>query len=239
MKRIYTSSVIALLTLAFVFTVQAQSNIDRDESTTDSAPSPAMRRGVEETNTNAMERKENLREEMQERREDFEDRVADIKDSRRQALVEKIDEKVNDLNERHTDKLQNALERMQTVLDSIETKAASVEADGGDIDDLEIDIETAQEAIDDATASVEAQIDQVYVMDVSDEDGIRTSAQEVFALFREDIEATHMSVKDAHMAVITAARSLAQASSTVQEEDEEVTVTPTADEEDVTVDEGI
>jgi len=183
MKRIYASSIIALLTLAFVFSVQAQNTLELNESTTNSTPSQrreTVTQQVEETNTNIIERRENLRQEMQQRREDFADRVAEIKDTRRQALVERIDEKVNDLNERHSEKLEDALTRMQTVLDSIETKAASIEADGGDATDLEADIVAAQEAIDSATASVEAQMEYVYAMDLSDDEGIKSSAQEVF-----------------------------------------------------------
>src|SRR5690606_37663201 len=125
MKRIYASSIIALLTFAFVFSVRAQNTLELNESTTNSTPSQrreTVTQQVEETNTNIIERRENLRQEMQQRREDFADRVAEIKDTRRQALVERIDEKVNDLNERHSEKLEDALTRMQTVLDSIETK---------------------------------------------------------------------------------------------------------------------
>lgn len=206
MKQIFSLSAITFLTFALVSTVSAQA--------TSRTPTPA--RAQDARTTSAEETTPATEEEREARREEFQTKLEEMKDIRKQAMIERIDEKINNFNERHTTKLETGITRMQSVLDGIATKAATLNDT-----DLDEAIESAQEAIDVAQEAVTAQLEMEYVIDLEDETEVRSAAQEIFTQFRANLQAVHEAVKDAHMAVVKAARLLPKQEMSADDEMEE------------------
>lgn len=219
MKRILSLSIFALLTLAIGNPIQAQSPSFREATT------PSMRNTTMERLENTVERVQLTQEEKEEKRADFQEKLGEITDIRRQAMIERVDEKISNFNERHSTKLQTGLARMQTVLDKIGTKAATLNNA-----ELDAQIESAQTAIDEAEVAILAQLENEYVLDLTDETSIRSSAQELFTQFKTDLKTVHELVKEAHMAVVSAARMLPKTTVTSAEDnsstEEADTITP-------------
>lgn len=223
MKKINYAIIFAFLTLLIAPTVSAQR---------EASASPRVQRenvmerlpdeeADETENTTTQDRFATTEEDREARREAFQTKLEEMKDIRKQAMIERVDEKINNFNERHTTKLQTGIERMQSVLDGIATKAAELNDS-----DLDESIESAQEAIDTAEELVTAQLEKEYFIDLEDETQIRTAAQETFTLFRTDLKEVHEAVKEAHMAVVEAARLLPK---TTISEDEETDSTSEAE----------
>ncbi|HRN70216.1 MAG TPA: hypothetical protein PLS49_03435 [Candidatus Woesebacteria bacterium] len=207
MKRNIVLSIFALLTLLFVSSIQAQS-LSLEEATA----TPSITTTTIEPLT---------QEERKEKREEFQTKLEEVKDIRKQAMIERIDEKINNFNGQHTKKLQIGLTRMQTVLDKISTKAATLNNA-----ELDAEIETAQAAIDSAEEAILTQLEQEYIIDLTDLTSIRSAAQTIFAGFKTDLQAVHMTVTNAHMAVVTAARLLPASSEDITATDEANPIIP-------------
>lgn len=226
MKRILSLSIFALLTLAVVNSTQAQSRSPREATS-----APSMRNTTMDRLESTTERVQLTQEEREEKRTAFQEKLEGITDIRRQAMIERVDEKINNFNERHTTKLQNGLTRMQTVLDKISTKAATLNNE-----ELDTQIETAQTAIDEAQEAITAQLENEYILDLTDETSIRSSGKELFMDFKTNLKAVHELVKEAHMAVVTAARMLPKSTVTSAEDnsstEEADTITPSMAEEE-------
>ncbi len=236
MKRIYVLSIFALLTLTTVSTTQAQTPTTREASSTPGIKRNEVMERVNKTLENVEDKIELNQEEREARREEFQTKLEEMKDIRKQAMIERVDEKISNFNEKHTTKLQNGLTRMQAVLDKVETRASSESAKGVDVDEVEAAVEEAQTAIDAAQEAITTQLEKEYVIDLTDETSIRSSAKELFTEFRTDLKAVHELVKDAHTAVVKAARTLPKSIVTSVEDnsssDEADSVTPSEDTEE-------
>jgi chromosome segregation ATPase len=222
---------LSLLTLAFVLLLSAPlavSAVTESPTTVTKTPSPTkaetsdvikqLRENAQEkkqeTKTQLMEEREEAKTAMQEKRkmtkeeaetkrEEFKTKLEELKDTKKQSIVERVDEKINSLNERHTERLSTHLTRMTALLEKIKTRAEKSE--NTEVDGL---IETAETAIEDAQAAVDEQKEMTYVIELGDEDEVKTIVQQTFMEFKNDIKEVHQKVKAAHEAIRDAARAL-------------------------------
>ncbi len=186
-------------------------NVDLDETVTTKPrtatriPTKTLTPGV--AKSMIMEKRKEAKEKFQAEREAFEEKLKAIKETRKQNILERIDEKVNTLNERHMTRLDNHLSRMTTVLGKIEDRADEAT---GDTTVLDGAIAKAKDAISKAQAAVEEQAGKDYIVEFDDETNLGTQVRSLFASFKSDIKNVQQLVKDAHTAVVDAARALAK-----------------------------
>ena len=93
------------------------------------------------------------------------------------------------------------IERLNAILNKISTRAAALKAEGKSTTSLEASIDAAQEAVDAAKLSVDAQAAKDYVVSVTTEDALKTNASTTVKQFMSDIKAVHKEVVDAQIEV--------------------------------------
>lgn len=149
-------------------------------------------------------RRKEAKEEFAAKREEFQAKLSELKSARKQKIIENTDERLVKLNETRTDRLSEHLNNMSEILDRIEAKAADL-ADPTDVDEA---IEQARAAIETAQSAIEEQVGNVYIVDITDEDTLKTDVKAVVDNFKADMKALISLVKDAHKETREAAQAL-------------------------------
>ena len=218
MRKIVIIAIISLFLSTISSSVYALTSTPSPTADTDTAvgeeeeatKTPTRTTTPASTGSRLMEIRKAAIEKFQSQREEFQEKLADIKETRKKNIVERVDEKISNLNERHTTRLNNHLTRMSEVLAKIEEKAADKTGDSADLDAA---ITKATAAIETAQTAVDDQAGKEYVIEFDDESELGTAVRSLFASFKSDIQETHMTVKEAHKAVVDVAKALGSARS--------------------------
>lgn len=109
---------------------------------------------------------------------------------KKQQILEHISNQLTLINDRATKAMLRHLERLQALLNKIKERVPTV------------DITAAQAKIDEAKAAVETQAAKEYVIEFTDESGLRVGASTAKTTLRADIKAVREKVRLARQAVV-------------------------------------
>ena len=187
----------------------------------------------EELKQNVEERRETLKQEMEQKREELKDRMEQkreelktrietkreelksrltkIKDERKKQVVERIDKSLDAINERITSNLLKVLEKLEDILVRIGERTDKAESNGVNVSSVDSAIVSAQTAINDAKAAVEAQSAKTYTIIVSTEDKLKSDVGRARQALHADLKLVQEKVKVARNAVHEVARAYAKA----------------------------
>lgn len=113
-----------------------------------------------------------------------------IRDANKQRIAELINERLEHIKNQAVRHFNNVLERLKKLLEKIKTRVPAV------------DITAAQTAIDTAQAAVDDLADNVYVIEFTEESGLRVGASSARTQLRADIKAVREKIRLARQAVI-------------------------------------
>lgn len=150
------------------------------------------------------ETKETLHTQMKEARSDFKQKLSAIKDQRKQAIMTKLDNRINTINKNRTDKMSKRLERLDSILGKISTDEATLKLQGTNTTLLHNDIVLAQTALTSAKQAVTDQAAKDYVMDVTTDDALKTSASTTIQQYIADMKVVYQKVVAAQSTVVKA-----------------------------------
>lgn len=157
---------------------------------------------AEETNTTAVSvtnvaspipapvRKLERVESREELREEFRTKVATIKDEKKKQILEHVSDQINQLNARATTLMLNHLARLEEILNKVKARKP------------EVDITAAQAKIDEAKTAATAQAKNEYIIEFTNENGLRIGASTAKTKFRADLKAVRAKVLAARQAVV-------------------------------------
>ncbi|MBU1084776.1 MAG: hypothetical protein ABII08_02780 [Candidatus Beckwithbacteria bacterium] len=120
------------------------------------------------------------------KRTKFQERLQLIKDEKKQKITERIDTQLNKLNTKVTTTLTKILGRLSIIVDKLADKTDTAEA---------------SEAISLAQAAVDKQATEEYVIEFSDENGLKVGASAAKESLRSDLVSVRELVKSARQAV--------------------------------------
>lgn len=184
MKKLLLS--LALLSLV-VLPAYAQ---DDDDS---SSPKP-VRPFVEKRIEVRQEFKENREERIEARqtkRAEFKEKWAAIRDKTKQTVLERIDAQMNKVNENMTNMWQRIINRMQEIAAKLQTRLDTLKGEGKDTAAAQTALDEADAALITAENAVAAQKEKDYVIEFTDENGLRVGATSAKTQLRADLKAVH------------------------------------------------
>jgi len=188
--QINTCRVVKAFTASFAMLLLVV-NFGYAQETTPTRTTPVRSNSVR---SNIVERVEQKMTEAKEKnaaaREEFKEKVAEIKDENKKAAVERINTALQTINTNKTTRWANALEKLNEILSRIKTKAGELETAGADVSTLNALINEAQINIDDASEAVENQAAKEYIIEIVDEQTLREAVQPIVQQFKEDLRAT-------------------------------------------------
>lgn len=123
-------------------------------------------------------------------RAEFRQRITQIRDEKKKEILEHVSNQLTLINDQATKAMLNHLARLQALLDKIKARVPAV------------DITSAQAKIDEAKTAVTAQADKEYVIEFTDESGLRVGASTAKTQFRADLKAVREKVRLARQAVV-------------------------------------
>lgn len=147
---------------------------------------------------------------IKQQREEFKERLKLIKDTTKQATLTKIDEKIALINTRRTNSMNAHLTKLTTILDKIASKAALIKQQGYDTTIADKAIATAYAQLLSAKASVSAQSEKEYVIQIQDETNLKNTVGQTIKTLTEDLRETYQIIIQARKSVIEAAREVAK-----------------------------
>lgn len=234
---------IAIFTiLFFVLTLLSSAQAQ----TTTATPEPTIRKNIvkdrikeqmeekkKEMQENLMKKKEEFRMVLQERmkvasesfaqrKEELRLRLQTIKDEKKKVLVTRINEKINKINKRRTDHMLKVLERLGRILDRLRQKVDIAKTNGKDVASVELAIDKAQTAVENARNAVGEQAPKAYQIDVTSEAVLRSSVGKVISGLQGDLRRVHALVIEAKQAVAKAVQLAARMGF-----NKKITITPT------------
>lgn len=113
-----------------------------------------------------------------------------IRNEKKQQILEHINQQLILINDRATKAMLKHLERIQALLNKIKVRVPAV------------DITVAQTKIDEAKIAVETQAAKEYVIEFSNESGLRVGASTAKTKLRADIKAVREKIRLARQAVV-------------------------------------
>lgn len=175
----------------------------------------------QEIKTTAMEAKETMHQEISQARTNFKTKLTEIKDTKKQEIVTNLDNRIATINKNRTDEMSKRLDRLTTILGKISTKEATLKSEGKNTVTLASDIAAALTSIDAAKQAVTDQSAKDYVMTITTDTALRSSASTTIKQFMTDIKAVFLKVTSTQKAVVKAYQDLGALQGT--------TPTPSAD----------
>jgi len=117
-------------------------------------------------------------------------RVEAIRDENKQKIAEYINQQLERIQDQAVKHFNNILEQLTKLLEKIKTRVAAV------------DISAAKAAIANAQSAVDGLADNVYLIEFTDESGLRVGASSAKTKLRADIKAVREKVRLARQAVV-------------------------------------
>lgn len=141
-------------------------------------------------------------------REEFKERLAEIKNARKRLTVQRIDISLEAINNKWIDHWNRVLDRLSELLAKVESRADKAEAAGKDVSDVRDLIVAAGAAIDAAQEEVNSQAENVYVIEIDEEENLGTGVSTAIKELKDDLGVVREAVKAAHDAVRDVLREL-------------------------------
>jgi hypothetical protein len=154
--------------------------------------------------------KEQMQSLIKQEREEFKEKSKLIRDTQKQATLTRIDEKIAMINTKRTNSMNAHLTKLTTLLDKIASKAAMSKQQGYDTTIADKAIEDAYKQLESAKASVSAQSEKEYVIQIQDETNLKNTVGQTIKKLTEDLKATYQTIIRARQSVIEAAREVAK-----------------------------
>lgn len=143
---------------------------------------PIKTRTVKQAATGAARLRKMTTEQVELRKE----KISQIKDERKQKIAEHINDRLAHINTRVTTTLSKVLTRLTAILDKLADKT---------------DVTTAREVISVAQAAVEAQAGKSYLIEFTDESGLRVGASAAKETLKADLKIVRELVREARSVV--------------------------------------
>jgi len=161
----------------------------------------------EDLKSEIKEKREEAKAAMESNREEFQTKLQALQDEKKAVIVKRVDTRLTERNQRITDRLIGHLDRISAILDKMEEKLVKIQ----DVDTSDVDgtIAAARDAVLNAQTIIATQTGNTYVIELGDEDELKTVVQSTVDEFREDMRKAIDAVKVAHSASVEAAQSLA------------------------------
>lgn len=123
-------------------------------------------------------------------REQFREKLQLIKDERKQQIIEHINQQLILINDRATKAMINVLNRLQALLDKIKLRVPAA------------DTTAAQDLINSAQTAVAEQAENEYVIEFTDESGLRVGASAAKTQLHTDLKSVREKIRLARQAVV-------------------------------------
>jgi hypothetical protein len=189
MKKLLTALTLLLI---FVLPVSAQ-----DDTTASPKPLRPFAEKRIEVRQEVKENREARIEERNTKREEFREKREAISDERKQALLKRIDAQMNKVNENMTNMWQRLIDRMQELAGKLQTRLDTLSGEGKNITAAQTALNEADAALITAENAVAAQKEKDYVIEFTDENGLRVGATTAKTALRADLKVVHDLIKDA------------------------------------------
>ncbi len=137
---------------------------------------------------------EATKDKIQELKSKFKERLALIKDEQKRIVTERIDANIANLNKKHTDRFNQVLNNLQMLLDELEKEVKDAKTI--------LLVKEAQEKIDVAKSSVDAQAEEIYTIEITTDLALRKNVGLTISEFRKDLVSVFKLVVDAKQAVL-------------------------------------
>ncbi len=168
------------------------------------------------------EAREAAREERQDARDEFRERLAEVRNAQKRERLEHVSQMLDQINEKWAAHFDNVLLRLSEILAKIGTRADKLEEDGQDVASVRDAIADAEAAIDAAQVVVDTQAENIYVIDITDEESLKDDVKSARDELHTDLTVARDEVKTARQAVHDAFQALKDVRS-VQDTGEGVT----------------
>ncbi len=168
------------------------------------------------------EAREAAREERQNARAEFRERLAEVRNAQKRERLEHVSQMLDQINEKWAAHFDNVLLRLSEILAKIGTRADKLEEDGQDVASVRDAIADAEAAIDAAQVVVDTQAENIYVIDITDEESLKDDVKSARDELHTDLTVARDEVKTARQAVHDAFQALKDVRS-VQDTGEGVT----------------
>lgn len=144
------------------------------------------------------------------RQETRQEKIKTIRDEKKQKIAEKINNQLAQINQKATQAFERHLNTIQNLLNKIIVWKDKAKTDGKDASAAETAITQAQTAITNAQTAVEEQKLKEYVIEFSEESGLRVGASQAKTSLRTDLEAVREKIKAARQAVVDGLKAVKQ-----------------------------
>ncbi|MFH0942877.1 MAG: hypothetical protein V1810_01760 [Candidatus Beckwithbacteria bacterium] len=152
--------------------------------------------------TNAATIRNEYQERIRTRLEEFKAKLGLIKDERKQKIAERINTQLAHLNKQITTHFTNVLTRLRALMDKLTVKIDQAKTDGLDTSKAEELMTLASAAIVKAEEAVKIQVKNEYVIEFTDESGLKVGASTAKQQLKTDLEAVRELVKAARQSVV-------------------------------------
>lgn len=132
----------------------------------------------------------------------------EIKDQRKANLVEKINKKLAELNQKATEAFDQHLNSIQNLLNKVINWKNKAKTNNKDVSIAETAIEAAQTAIDEAKIANEAQKLKVYIIEFTDESGLKIGASAAKTNLKNDLKTVREKIKTARQKLVEAIKTV-------------------------------
>ena len=126
-------------------------------------------------------------------------RTAQITDQTKEMVMERVNAQMNKVNEKMTAMWQRLIDRMQTLVEKLQTRINELATAGKDVAAAQTALDEASAALTAAETAVAAQADKEYVIEFTDENGLRVGATTAKTTLRTDLKAVQDLIKEARI----------------------------------------
>lgn len=148
-------------------------------------------------------------EETRQRRMAFQERLVLIGDQRRRGIVEQVDSRMSRINDQRTNQMLKHLTKMSEILEKVIARAKAASEAGKDTSNVDAAVANSQAAIEVARSAVQAQAGKEYVINITDDDGLKNDVGVAMSSLQTDLRTVHQLVVAARNKVSEAIQALA------------------------------
>lgn len=150
------------------------------------------------------------KDEYERRRLELKAKIETIKDQRKKTIINNLSEKMALVNQRRTTFWKNVLTKLSQILARAKTKTSELKAAGKDTSAVDAAIVSADTAIKNAQAAIDAQAGKSYLFNFTTEAALKTNIGQAISGEQADLQSVKKSVDEAHKAVSYVIRLLKQ-----------------------------
>lgn len=145
---------------------------------------------------------------IQQENQAFKEKVKTIKDQRKQKIAERINQQLAHINDQATKAMTNVLDRMTQLLEKLSSRVAKLKEQGKNTTAAEAAIAKTQDSITATKAAVEEQAKKVYVIEFTEESGLKVGASQAKTSLRVDLKALREKVQTTRQMLVDALKAV-------------------------------